>query len=38
VRAVADFVARHVERRRESMVATAVPAVVLDEAVTYPAF
>jgi acetyl esterase/lipase len=38
VRAVADFVARHGERRRESMAATAVPAVVLDETVTYPAF
>jgi hypothetical protein len=38
VRAVADFIVRHGGRRREILVATAAPAVVLDETVTYPAF
>ena len=38
VRAVAGFIARHGERRRESVAEAAVPAVVLDETVTYPAF
>ena len=38
VRAVADFIARHGERRRDTLAAAAVPAVVLDETVTYPAF
>jgi acetyl esterase/lipase len=38
VRAVADFIARHGERRREAVAAAAEPAVILDEAVTYPAF
>jgi len=36
--AVADFVGRHGERRRETVAAAAVPPVVLDETVTYPAF
>ncbi len=38
VRAVADFIARHGERRREAVAAATVPEVVLDETVTYPAF
>jgi acetyl esterase/lipase len=38
VRAVADFIARHGEHRRETVGAAAAPTVVLDETVTYPAF
>jgi acetyl esterase/lipase len=38
VRAVAEFIGRHGARRRETVAAAAVPAAVLDEAVTYPAF
>ena len=37
VRAVAEFIERHAARRRATVAAASVPAIVLDEAVTYPA-
>jgi acetyl esterase/lipase len=38
VRAVAEFIDRHAARRRELVLASAVPAIALDETVTYPAY
>ena len=36
VRAVAEFIEKHVSRRRATVVTAAVPAMALDEAVSYP--